>query len=140
MVNVSYLDTKDAVNAVDATKLGDILRSLPKQLEAAVVEFSKVELPATWREAREVVFCGMGGSAIGGELACDLPAKLMRKPLHVVREYELPAFVGPASLVIVVSYSGETEEALACFREGVARGCMLAAVTSGMIAMCRVSA
>lgn len=131
MVNVSFLDTKEAQSEVDLSDLAQIIRSFPEQLETAISEFSKVELPSTWHSAREVVFCGMGGSAIGGEIACDLPAKLMRKPLHIIREYGLPAFVGPDSLVVTVSYSGETEEALACFREARDRGAMLAVITGG---------
>jgi len=64
-------------------------------------------------EPTGVALCGMGGSAIGADLvlAC-LPG--LSVPATVVRGYALPEWVGPEALVIVVSYSGETEEALAC--------------------------
>lgn len=74
--------------------------------------------------------CGMGGSAIGADLvlAClpDLPV-----PVTVVRGYALPAWVGPETLVVVVSYSGETEEALACATQARARGCAPVCIASG---------
>lgn len=131
MANLSYLDSPEAIDRVGAGTLLEILRQFPEQLEQARKEFFKVELPSSWRSCREVVFCGMGGSAIGGEVASDLPARLVRKPLFVVREYNLPQFVGPQSLVVVVSYSGDTEEPLSCFKEAMARGCHILAITSG---------
>ena len=74
--------------------------------------------------------CGMGGSAIGADLvlAClpDLPVAAA-----VVRGYGLPAWVGPGTLVVVVSYSGDTEEALACAAQARARGCAPVCIASG---------
>lgn len=131
MANVSYLDTPDAARDSDHSNLVEVIQSFPRQLALAGEEFAALALPADLASCREVVFCGMGGSAIGSDIACDLPQKLVRKPLHVVREYNLPAFVDQESLVVVVSYSGETEEALSCFREGHERGAKLLVITSG---------
>ena len=77
-----------------------------------------------------VVVCGMGGSAIGADLvlAC-LPG--LRVPATVVRGYALPEWVGPETLVVVVSYSGETEEALACAAQARSRGCAPVCVDVG---------
>ena len=77
-----------------------------------------------------LVVCGMGGSAIGADLvlAC-LPG--LRVPATVVRGYSLPEWAGPETLVVVVSYSGETEEALACAAQARARDCAPVCVTSG---------
>lgn len=81
-------------------------------------------------EPEGLVVCGMGGSAIGADLvlAClpDLPV-----PSAVVRGYELPQWAGPETLVVVVSYSGETEEALACAGQARTRGCAPVCVSSG---------
>jgi glucose/mannose-6-phosphate isomerase len=77
-----------------------------------------------------VVVCGMGGSAIGADLvlAC-LPG--LPVPATVVRGYALPQWAGPETLVVVVSYSGETEEALACAAQARARDCAPVCVSSG---------
>ena len=77
-----------------------------------------------------LVVCGMGGSAIGADLilAC-LPG--LQVPATVVRGYALPEWAGPETLVVVVSYSGETEEALACAAQARARDSAPVCVTSG---------
>lgn len=131
MTTPSYLDTPQAVTAVDSQNLAAILRDIPGQFERASQEFGALSLPPNWRSLKEVVFCGMGGSAIGAQVACELPFELRRKPLAVVRDYSLPAHVGQDSLVVVVSYSGDTEEAVACFEQAVARQVQLLVVTSG---------
>ena len=77
-----------------------------------------------------LVVCGMGGSAIGADLvlAC-LPG--LRVPATVVRGYSLPEWAGPETLVVVVSYSGDTEEALACAAQARTRDCVPVCVSSG---------
>jgi glucose/mannose-6-phosphate isomerase len=78
-----------------------------------------------------VAFCGMGGSAIAGDVVRALYSDRLRIPVVVVRDAELPEFVGPHTLVLASSYSGDTVEALACFEEAVARGARVASLTSG---------
>jgi glucose/mannose-6-phosphate isomerase len=77
-----------------------------------------------------VVVCGMGGSAIGADVvgAC-LPE--LTVPYHVVRGYELPAWASANTLVVAVSYSGNTEEALSCVGRALPRGCRPVCVASG---------
>jgi glucose/mannose-6-phosphate isomerase len=81
-------------------------------------------------EPTAVVVCGMGGSAIGADLvlAC-LPE--LAVPAAVVRGYALPEWVSPETLVIAVSYSGQTEESLACAAQARERGCAPVCVSSG---------
>jgi glucose/mannose-6-phosphate isomerase len=78
-----------------------------------------------------VVFCGMGGSAVAGDVLKQTFRSRLPVPVDVNRSPALPAFAGPHSLVIVSSYSGGTAETLAAFREAVARGTRIIAVTSG---------
>jgi glucose/mannose-6-phosphate isomerase len=78
-----------------------------------------------------VAFCGMGGSAIAGDVVRALYADRLRIPVVVVRGAELPEFVGPHTLVLASSYSGGTAEALACFEEAVGRGARVVSLTSG---------
>jgi glucose/mannose-6-phosphate isomerase len=77
-----------------------------------------------------VVVCGMGGSAIGGDLILTT-APGLSVPSAVVRGYDLPAWVGPTTLVVAVSYSGATEETLACVEAALTRGCRPVCVASG---------
>jgi len=77
-----------------------------------------------------IVLCGMGGSAIAGDLVQPL-LDSGRVSLQVWRDYGLPHWVGPSDLVICSSYSGETEESLSGARDAVSIGCRLLAITSG---------
>ena len=77
------------------------------------------------------VVCGMGGSGIGGDLLQVLLAPASPVPVVCVRGDRLPAFVGPDTLVFLCSYSGDTEETLACGDVAVAAGAVPVVVTSG---------
>ncbi len=78
-----------------------------------------------------VAVCGMGGSAVAGDVLAALAAPRLRTPVVVVRTPELPEFCGPHTLVVASSYSGDTAEALELFEEAVVRGCRIVPVTSG---------
>ena len=78
-----------------------------------------------------VLLAGMGGSAISGDLIPDYLDDELRIPFIVNRNYSLPEFVDENSLVIISSYSGNTEETLSVFEEALKRRCKIAAITSG---------
>jgi glucose/mannose-6-phosphate isomerase len=78
-----------------------------------------------------VVVCGMGGSGIAGDVVRSTFASVARVPIVVVKGYSLPAFCGHDSMVIAVSFSGNTEETVAAYVEAVTRGCRLVAVSAG---------
>jgi glucose/mannose-6-phosphate isomerase len=73
----------------------------------------------------------MGGSAIGGDLAKDYLVDNLTVPVEVVREYDLPGYVGKRSCVVISSYSGNTEETVSAMKESLARGATLVALTTG---------
>lgn len=119
------------VAGLDRGRMLDAVAELPRQLTAgfaaAAAKLRAVPPPPS---PRAVVICGMGGSAIGADLVLaalpDLPV-----PATVVRGYRLPAWAGPETLVIPVSYSGDTEETLACAAQALAAGSSCACVASG---------
>lgn len=78
-----------------------------------------------------IAFCGMGGSGVSGEIIRALYRERLRLPVEVVRGSVLPEFCGPHTLVLCCSYSGNTAETLACFDEGLRRGCRMVVVSSG---------
>ncbi|MBI1798518.1 MAG: bifunctional phosphoglucose/phosphomannose isomerase [Candidatus Eisenbacteria bacterium] len=73
----------------------------------------------------------LGGSAIAADLTAGLYGDRLPHPLVVVREYRWPAFVTRASLTLLCSYSGDTEETLSLYRQAGERGVPRAAVSSG---------
>ena len=78
-----------------------------------------------------LTLAGMGGSASAADYFTALVSRTAAIPISVVRDYHLPGHIGPGSLHAVVSYSGTTEEALACYSEALERGASTFAVTSG---------
>jgi glucose/mannose-6-phosphate isomerase len=82
-------------------------------------------------DVRSVVFCGMGGSAVAGDVCRSVFRDRLGVPIEVNRSPELPEHAGPHSLVVASSYSGNTSETLAAFRESMKRGCRAIVVSSG---------
>jgi glucose/mannose-6-phosphate isomerase len=120
------LDDSRLLKSFDKGGMLDSIVGMPKQIEEAVK--SKLSLG---REVDSVCICGMGGSAIGGDILADYVSRSGEMPLVVVRGVDLPRFVGKSTLVITVSYSGETWETLELFDEAVKRGAQVVSVTSG---------
>jgi glucose/mannose-6-phosphate isomerase len=82
-----------------------------------------------------VIVAGMGGSAIGGRLAAAALDTRLTRPFFVADGYELPGWAGPQTLVLCSSYSGETEETLACYDDAAERGApRIVATTGGALA------
>lgn len=125
---MSALDSQ-AVAAVDKSGLiGDIL-AMPDHIEDALWRAESAMLSS--KPADRLVICGMGGSAIGADLAIAAIGKAAAKPIHVIRGYDLPAWVDERSAVLLSSYSGSTEETLSCLAQAKQAGAMLYAVSSG---------
>jgi glucose/mannose-6-phosphate isomerase len=99
--------------------IDDVL-GIPDQLRDALWRIESARLEPT--EAAGVVICGMGGSAIGGDLAAAALGDRLTRPMHTVRGYELPSWLTPEWTVLCSSYSGGTEETLACFEAAEALG------------------
>jgi glucose/mannose-6-phosphate isomerase len=122
--------TREAIAAVDsAGMLGDVLDQ-PAQLTDALWRVESARVPRVDAPGGLVV-CGMGGSAIGADLAAAAIGSRAARPIHVVRDYTLPPWFGSDALVVCASYSGDTEETLACFDAASSAGAARVAVTTG---------
>lgn len=115
---------------IDKSGMEQKIFGLPEQILEAL-ELSEQTTLKIDGEIRNIVVAGMGGSAIAGDI---LKAVLWRSwpiPVEVVRYYHLPHFVDSNTLLIVVSYSGNTEETLSCFNEGNKKTANIFCITSG---------
>lgn len=124
------LENLAAMRRLDPEGMLDRIAELPIQLRDSWQAVANLTLPRGYAEVDNVVVLGMGGSAIGGDLVRTLTAGELRVPMEVVREYELPAFVGPRTLAIASSYSGNTEETLTAYRAALERGARVVVVTT----------
>ena len=109
--------------------IGDVL-AMPLQLGDALWRAQSAGI-GTADSSAGLVVCGMGGSAIGGDLAIAALGDRATRPISVVRGYALESWTTPETLVLCSSYSGTTEETLACFEAAGAAGAERAVLTTG---------
>lgn len=111
----------------------DYIKSYPKLIQDAIGIAKNANLPKLDSgDFDRIIVCGMGGSAVGGDLLKDLlKDSNVGMTVDVLREYKPPAYVGSKALVFCVSYSGDTEETLSQFVELRKRGCKIISITSG---------
>ena len=122
--------SREAIKQVDTSdQLGDTL-SLPDHLHDALWRVESAALPE--RETSEgMVVAGMGGSAIGGALARAALGDQASRPMFVTRVYGLPTWTTPETTVLCCSYSGNTEETLACYESAGLLGAQRVVATTG---------
>ncbi|MHB8078084.1 MAG: bifunctional phosphoglucose/phosphomannose isomerase [Candidatus Krumholzibacteriia bacterium] len=107
-----------------------LLAAMPDHLAASERLPGLADVMPPGRPVRRVLLCGLGGSAVAGELMRPLVAAAGVQ-LTVWRDYETPAWLGDDTLVVLSSYSGDTEETLAAARRVLAAGLPALAITSG---------
>lgn len=119
-------------NRLDSSDMFGKISALPENLLKGMELAKNANLGVLETQTfHSLVIAGMGGSAIGGEIAASYLAGEMPIPIVVQRHYQLPGFVNKRSLVICSSYSGNTEEALSAYDDGLSRGANMLAITSG---------
>ena len=84
------LDDANIYTSLDPTGLSARLSELPGQCSEAWSQVKQAELPDFAQARDHVVICGMGGSAIAGDLAADLAEAQASLPITVVRDFGLP--------------------------------------------------
>jgi len=128
---VSLLDDERSMRPGDPSGMLEAVLGLPTHAgEGYELGLAAADLPSA-EGVTNVAFCGMGGSAVSGDVLRVLMADRLRVPVVVVRSPELPEWVGPHTLVVASSYSGGTAETLSASEEAVRRGARIVAVTSG---------
>lgn len=123
--------TLDDIQAIDRQGMIDHLRRFPEQVRQAIALASDTSLDLSARGIRSIVLTGLGGSAISGDLLRSYLAGELAVPFLVNRQYRLPSFVDRTTLVIVSSYSGNTEEAIAAYADAIRRRARVLCISSG---------
>lgn len=121
------LDDTERMAELDSDDMLETSEGFPEQIEDVVERLDINLLPF---QPDNIVVTGMGGSAIVGDTLKSFLANRIKVPIYVNRDYTLPSFVGEDTLLIVVSYSGNTEETLSAAREGLDRDAKVVAITS----------
>ena len=125
----SELD-RETIGQIDSTdQLTDVL-AIPEHLRDALWKAESAQL-SEWDSPAGLVVAGMGGSAIGGSLARAALGDTASRPILAARAYGLPPWTTPDTTVLCSSYSGDTEETLACYEAAGALGAKRVVATSG---------
>jgi glucose/mannose-6-phosphate isomerase len=127
---MTILDQPGRWKAIDTHSMYSLIENFPEQIQGAWKHGQEAAFPDA-RKCRVLVISGLGGSAIGGDLARAVAAPLQALPILVNRDYGLPHFVDSSSVVITCSYSGNTEETLSAYRQAKKVGAFVVCVTSG---------
>ena len=122
---------ENLIGKVDKSNMFRLIADFHKQCRKAVEIADSLDLPSEYADADKIVAAGLGGSAIGGDLLFTYLTEELQVPFHVVRDYELPAFVDKQTLFLAVSYSGDTEETLSAYDEAISRSARVIGITSG---------
>lgn len=120
----------EAIRSLDRSNMLNLLLDFPEQLADAQRIGKKVDFSKKLKGFERIVFTGVGGSAIGADLIRSYIWGECKIPIIVNRDYTLPAFVDKKTLLIVSSYSGNTEETLSAYKEGVKKDAAIVAITS----------
>lgn len=126
----------DAIRTHDSADMLGAITSLPAQLHDGLLRARTQHgaIAASWpgdRTAapRSFVVCGMGGSGVGADLL--VAAADTNAPVHAIKGYDVPSWVGSEDRVVCVSYSGATAETLACMEQALERSVVAAVITTG---------
>ncbi len=122
--------SREAIARVDASGQLDDVLALPDHLRDALWRVESA-IMAEWDSPAGLVVAGMGGSAIGGALARAALGDHASRPIFVTRAYGLPPWTTPDTTVLCASYSGDTEETLACYESAGALGAQRVVLSTG---------
>ena len=111
--------------------MNQLIKKFPAQIKEAIEIGETATIRPHHFQIHKVVMAGMGGSAIGGSFVADIIAEECISPYIVVSAYHLPAYVDKHTLVIISSYSGNTEETVSALEQAIATGSKVVCIASG---------
>ncbi len=122
--------TEADIHRIDLSDMAGHIARMGEHVRDAIKLFSAAALPAMESKG-PIIILGMGGSAIGADLARCYLGKNSTTPIIVNRNYDLPAYAREGSLIIASSYSGNTEETLSAFEQAVEQKLPIVCITTG---------
>lgn len=108
-----------------------LISEFPQHLEDALQTGARTPYKVSGKQFDHIIISGLGGSGIGGKIVSQLVAQICPLPLICVNDYSIPSYAGKKSLVIISSYSGDTEETVATMNEAISCGAEVACISSG---------
>jgi glucose/mannose-6-phosphate isomerase len=130
-IGMNKLDNVEFIKDMDRSNMLRFISELPEQCREAYAIGSAVNVNEAAIKINNIVFAGVGGSGIGADLLKVYLGGELKKPVSTCRNYTLPDFVDEATLLFCSSYSGNTEETLSCFEQGLKRKAFMITMGAG---------
>ncbi len=111
--------------------MNEYIEEFAQQMEQALEIGGAAEFKSTDRTFTNIMVVGLGGSGIGGTIVAQLLKDELPIPLNVSKDYSLPSYIDSNTLVILSSYSGNTEETVSAMEVALSKGAEVCCVTSG---------
>lgn len=125
------LDRRASYQHLDPIGMLEFAINFPAQVTEGALIGRAFSPPPSLRNPRSIVLAGMGGSAVAGDLLSRLVEKRVPVPFVVCRNYDVPGLVGPDTLFLVSSFSGNTEETIAAALQAYRRKARIVCITTG---------
>ncbi len=121
----------EKIAQLDQSNMLELILTFADQVEHAIAIGKDASLAEPGQPVQHVLIAGMGGSAIGGNILQKLLTASATYPCTVIRDYRLPAWASRNTLVVLSSFSGNTEETLSAYDSAASLGCPMLICTSG---------
>mgnify|MGYP001157165119 CR=1 FL=1 len=118
------------IDKYDKDKMIDVIKNLYSHIEHSFEIISNSSLEKR-NNIKNILICGMGGSAIGGDFVKTVLKDELKVPITVNRDYDLPSWVTNKTLVLICSYSGNTEETISCYNSTISNKIKPIIISSG---------
>ncbi len=128
--HTNCLDSLEKIQAIDKQNVLGSIKALADQVRQAWQETQSLEIKLATAPSN-ITVAGMGGSAIGADVVKHAYKNELTVPFNIVNDYELPGYINKNSLVILSSYSGNTEEILSCAQQAKEKKAQVLVITQG---------
>jgi len=116
---------------VDEQKMLEKIYDLPNQLQSAWTDLWIKEISIKGGQFNSILITGMGGSGIAGALAAELYSSSSEILILTHNDYGLPGWVSENTLIIAVSFSGDTEETIDTVKTAIEKKLKVVCLSSG---------
>ena len=125
------LDDINGIHKLDPVNVLGSIELLGKQCGQSWNEVADQSFPASYANAQNIVFSGMGGSSLGAYVIKSLFRDTFPVPFEIINDYHLPAYVNHKTLVLLGTYSGSTEETISSALDAMSKKAMITGFTAG---------
>ena len=121
--NQKSLEIAMTNNKIDTQNMRQVIEDSPSQLAAGLELAKQVKIKGSFEK---VIVCGLGGSALSADIT-----KALHVPVEIHRDYNLPKTANEKSLMVCISYSGNTEETVSALEEAISKKLPIVGMASG---------